>query len=374
MFEPRSSARTFFLAIVIVGSLYQPTGASAQQTDPNPIELANRGWAAVEEARYGDALAAFTEASDQMPDEASLWLGRGFAAYMLGRDEEAEASLEQSLSLDPRLTDASRFLGELYVRTGRADEAIETYEAALELAPADAELTRKLADWREQSRLHDRFRKSSGAHFRVLFEGRSDEALARRIVDMLETAYRNVGSVLRTYPTQPIIVVLCTQEQFQDITRALAWAAGVYDGQIRVPVRGALDRRDELQRVLTHEFVHALLAGLGGRTVPMWLHEGLATALEPGGLDRASQVLVAASSRPSLQDLHGSFAGLSGPNASVAYALSAVAVDRMIDLRGASAVVLVLEDLARGVQFESAFHRRIGVEYDECEWMARNLR
>ena len=173
--------------------------------------------------------------------------------------------------------------GSCYFRTGRADDAIETYEAALEYAPGDANLKSKLADWQRQSQLHDRFRQSSGTHFRVLFEGRSDEALARRIVEMLETAYRNVGGVLRTYPAQTITVVLYTQQQFQDITRAPAWSAGVYDGQIRLPVRGALERRDEIQRVLTHEFVHALVANLGGRTVPMWLHDGLATALEQGG-------------------------------------------------------------------------------------------
>ena len=80
---------------------------------PCPILSSSRIWAAVEEARYGDALDAFTAASEQLPDEASVWLGRGFSAYMLGRDEDAEASLKLSISLEPRLTDASRFLGEL---------------------------------------------------------------------------------------------------------------------------------------------------------------------------------------------------------------------------------------------------------------------
>ena len=279
-----SFLRILRVTIVVGAVLCVPHVTGAQQAVSNPVELSNLGWAAVEEARYGDALDAFTAASEQLPDEASVWLGRGFSAYMLGRDKDAEASLELSISLEPRLTDASRFLGELYFRTGRADDAIETYEAALEYAPGDANLKSKLADWQQQSQLHDRFRQSSGTHFRVLFEGRSDEALARRIVEMLETAYRNVGGVLRTYPAQTITVVLYTQQQFQDITRAPAWSAGVYDGQIRLPVRGALERRDELQRVLTHEFVHALVANLGGRTVPMWLHEGLATALEQGGL------------------------------------------------------------------------------------------
>ena len=54
--------------------------------------------------------------------------------------------------------------------------------------------------------------KASGAHFRVLFEGRNDDTLARRAVDILEGAYRNVGNTLRTYPTQTINVLLYTEQ------------------------------------------------------------------------------------------------------------------------------------------------------------------
>ena len=43
-------------------------------------------------------------------------------------------------------------------------------------------------------------------------------------------------------------------------------------------------RADELDRVLSHEFVHAVVAMLGGRTVPAWVNEGLATVLEPAGV------------------------------------------------------------------------------------------
>ena len=365
--------RCLSAAILFTFILCLPRPVVAQQRAASPVELANDGWTAVEEQRYGDALRALTTASELLPDEPVVWLGRGVAAYMLGQDEDAEASLERTLSLDPRLADASRLLGDLYYRTGRVEDAIETYEAALELAD-NPELEAKLDDWKRTHEVEDRFRESSARHFRVRFEGRTDEALARQIVEILETAYRNVGGALRSYPSKPVTVVLYTQDQFQDITRAPAWSSGVYDGQIRIPARGALDRRAELQRVLTHEFVHALVASLGGRTVPMWLHEGLATVFEPGGLDGASQVLARASSRPSLQDLHGSFSGLSGAGASIAYAQSAVAVDRMLDLRGAPAVVLLLKDLAKGVQFESAFHRRIGVWYDEFVRTARNLR
>ena len=108
--------------------------------------------------------------------------------------------------------------------------------------------------------------------------------------------------------------------------------------------------------------MHALVAQLGGRRVPHWVNEGLATALEPGGLDRSRNVLSRAASRPSLKDLHGGFRGFAADSVSIAYATSAVAVDRMMDLRGgASGVVILLQDLGRGVPFETAFHRRMGL-------------
>jgi hypothetical protein len=63
------------------------------------------------------------------------------------------------------------------------------------------------------------------------------------------------------------------------------------------------------------------------------------------------------------------FFRLSAGDAYVAYAFSALAVRRMIDLRGASAVVSLLQDLARGAQFASAFHQRIAMRYDDFQAM-----
>ena len=54
-------------------------------------------------------------------------------------------------------------------------------------------------------------------------------------------------------------------------------------------MRGALDNRKELDRVLSHEFTHALIRTLAPRGVPAWLNEGLATALETGDLEWAEK-------------------------------------------------------------------------------------
>ena len=126
-----------------------------------------------------------------------------------------------------------------------------------------------------------------------------------------------------------------------------------------------MEQRDELDRVLSHEFVHAVVAMLGGRTVPAWVNEGLATVLEPAGSTDAEATLARTDVRPALSKLHRSFVGLSRRDAEIAYASAARAVRRLIEQRGAAAVVALLEDLARGAPFASAFHQRIAMRYED---------
>ena len=359
------------LAVGLVLACTSPS--TAQRVTKDPQTLAKDGATALNERRFDDALAAFTAAAAQLPNDGNMALGAGLAAFMLGRAGDAETWLVRALKLQPNLTQASIVLGEQQHRSGRLEEAIATYEAALKLAPkADTgQLEDRLAAWRKERQLVGRFSRSQGTHFTVLFEGPADEFLARRIVDHLESAYLRVGESLRAYPTQTIIVVLYTTQQFQDVTRMPAWSGASYDGRIHVPVRGALQQMDPLDRVLTHEFVHAVVANIGGPTVPVWLNEGLATALEPGGVDQSDDVLTAVTLRPPLQQLHGSFSHLDAAQARFAYAYSTYAVRRIIQLRGANAVVGVLRDLALGVDFNTAFGKHVEMRYADFDAMIR---
>lgn len=340
--------------------------AQPPQNDPNAI--AKEAFAALDAQRFGDALDGFTRASKLAPKDPMVCLGAGAAAMNLGRTEEAERWLACALRLEPRFVPAAAMLGELQYRDGRLTEAMATLESVLKFAAQPA-LEQRLSDWKKEAQLQDRFYESRGAHFVVRFEGPGDESLARRVVERLEQAYWRIGGVLTAYPPTPIQVVLYTTEQFRDITRMPGWAAAAYDGRIRVPIKGALADLDGLDRVLSHEFAHAVVAMLGGPHVPVWLNEGLAVALEPGGDAAFDQVLARARTRPALQDLHGSFARLSGEQALVAYGLSAHAVKRMMALRGPYAVVALFQDLARGAEFAGAFQQRFAMRYDDFQAM-----
>lgn len=357
------------LSLLVILSLAPGTGvpaAAAQVSRPGDARtLADTGDRALGEKRYADALEAFSAAVQLAPGEASLRAGAGVAAFMLGDTKAAQQWLEGALKLRPDYTDASLVLGLAYYRAGDLQQAIDTYEQALRHAPGHKELTSQLERWTSEAALQNRFYQAQGAHFTVLFEGPADDALARAVVEMLEQAYFRLGSTFQTYPSDPITVVLYTKEQFRDVTRSPAWAGGAYDGRIKVPVLNAAGRMEELRRVVEHEYVHALVWNVGGASVPTWLNEGLATALEPGGQDWAAETLARSRRRLPAAQLADGFGRLGSDDARLAYAQSAAAVKHLMDLRGSYAVVTLLQALRRGLPFETAFQQAVFMRYED---------
>jgi tetratricopeptide (TPR) repeat protein len=332
---------------------------AAAQIDPQTALLERSAWDALTAGRAHAAAEAFREAIANDPKNARLHLGAGVAASLERRDSDAKDEFERALTLDAKLTQARALLGQIQYRMGDVAGAIRTYDTLLTLTPDDRQAQTLVDKWRREVELHDRMRQAIGSHFTVSFEGPAEAELATEALEALDRAYWRVGQLLGTYPTDPVPVVLYTTEQFRDITRSPTWAAGAYDGTIRVPMRGALENPKELERVLSHEFVHALVRTLASRGVPTWLNEGLATALESGDLDWAEKLTQQISGPVPLRALQSGFGRLSGDQAQLAYAASALAARRLLEEAGGFAIANLLRDLGDGVDFETAFLHRI---------------
>ena len=331
--------------------------------------LEQAAWAALDAGQVQAAADAFRDATALDPKNARLRLGAGIAAFLQRRDVDAKAAAEHALVLDPALTRARSLLGQVLRRTGDLLGAVSAYEIVVAEAPGDAAARETLERWRRELDLHDKMRLAVGDHFTVSFEGPEDAELASHALESLDRAFWRIGGVLGTYPTASVPVILYTGEQFRDITRSPPWAAGVYDGRIRVPMRGAMTNLQELDRVLAHEFVHALVRNIAARGVPTWLNEGLASALERDDLGWADSRVRKAREVPLLGSLQTSFGRLSGEQAQVAYATSALAVRRLIDEAGGVAMVNLLRDLGQGVDFDAAFAHRMQRSFAEFQAM-----
>jgi tetratricopeptide (TPR) repeat protein len=340
-------------------------GVAHARAADDPIALARAGTAAIEAHRFGDALAAFTKAAEMQPNDASLCFGAGVAAFMLGKNDVAQARFECALARNPAFLPAAMWLADLHYRAGRLADAISIYETAQQRSLTPRDLQPQLDLWRKELALQSRFCEARSEHFVVLFEAAADGPLAADVLRRLETAYQRIVGTMGVSPSQRITAVIYTRDQFNDITRLADWSAAAYDGRIRVPADKVTGEGAELDRILSHEFVHALVSQVGGRTAPAWINEGLATVLEPAGSGDLEAILARTGERRSLSQLPGSFVGLSPHDAELAYALSARAVRRLIERRGIDAVVALLEDLGQGAPFASAFQQRLAIRYKD---------
>jgi len=337
--------------------------------------LGRQGWEAIQSGKIQDAARAFDEAIAANPQEATFYLGAGLAAHLQGQEKEAQATLQQALRLNPKLTAASLLLGELAYRAGDLEAAIKTYDDALAVEPNQAQIKSRLESWRKEAALHSGFLQNLSPHFTVLFEGPAEQRLAAAAVDALEAAYWRIGTALLAYPPTVITVVLYTDEQFRDITRSPTWAGGVFDGKIRVPMRGALNDPRQLEKVLAHEFTHALVKSLAPRGVPTWVDEGLAVVFEMGDLKWAERLARQGPSLIPLPRLHDGFLSLPAEQVPLAYAESALAVRMLIERGGIPALTALLQDLAEGQEFTQAFERRVFLSYPEFSTLwARRVR
>ena len=328
-------------------------------------ELNDAGWKALQAGNGRRALALFNEALTLRPNDPVLLTGAGASLHAEGRPRDAMTRLQKAISLRPDLKIASVVLGEIAFAEGDAALAIKTYEAALKHAPGDPLLLSKLAEWKKETAAHRAFEEERYDRFRVMFEGRAEQATASQAVAILNRAFWRIGEKLGSFPSETIVTVLYTEQQFRDITRAPEWSGGQYDGRIRIPVAGASRSPELFERVLVHELTHAMLDAIAGRRVPSWLNEGLAQYFEGSDRDAARRRVRAAGSAIPLRALERGFGRLDASQAILAYDESLLAVGVMLDRPGFGWHVL-LSRLAGGQTFAEAIPN-FGFSYEDLE-------
>jgi tetratricopeptide (TPR) repeat protein len=363
------------LAFAVLLISCSSTAVSAQ---PATSEALDKGFQALQSGDAAKAGAIFREALTRHPGDPQLLLGAGAAASLQGQDKEAIALLTRALQIEPQLLQAAAILGELLYRQGDLDLAIKTYERALPSAPPSVAVAMRgrLAAWREEVALPQNRDAIKDDRFTIGFDGPVQQKLAARATSVLSAAFWRIGKTLGAYPSAPINVILYSERQFHDITGAPEWSAGGFDGQIRMPVKGAAQNLAEFDRILVHELTHAMLKSIASRNLPVWLNEGLAMYFEGRDAALSERRLAAARLFVPLAVLQTSFTRLNAAQAVIAYEESAFATRALVDRIGPTGVGQLLQDLSAGqtidqaierfgvtfVAFESDLERRVGAK------------
>jgi tetratricopeptide (TPR) repeat protein len=333
--------------------------AASVSAQPASSEALDKGFQALQSGDAASAASIFREALTRHPGDPQLLFGAGVAAGIQGQDKDAIAFLKQALQIEPQLLQAAVFLGELLYRQGDLELAIKTYERALPGAPPSVAVSMRgrLTAWREEASLPQNRDAIRDDRFTISFDGPVQQKLAARATSVLSAAFWRIGKALGAYPSAPINVILYSERQFHDITGAPEWSAGGFDGQIRLPVRGATQNLAEFDRVLTHELTHAMLKSIASRNLPAWLNEGLAMYFEGRDTAMSERRLAAARLFVPLAVLQTSFARLNSAQAVIAYEESAFATRALVDRIGPAGVGQLLQDLGTGQTMDQAIER-----------------
>ena len=354
-----SRIRTALIVLVMLA----PAIEERAQSSSNPLDA---GFQAIQNGDGDTAASIFKSALTRDPKDARLMFGAGLAAQMQGRTHDAIALLKQALQYEPRMAQAATVLGELAYREGDLDDAIKTYERVLTYAPSNLAVRERLEAWRNEAALPQSSQSLKDDRFSIRFDGPVQEKLAARAASVLSAAFWRIGNALQAYPSAPINVILYSERQFHDITGAPEWSGGEFDGQVRLPVRGASQNLQQFDRVLTHELTHAMLKSLAPRNLPVWLNEGLAMHFEGRDGLLSERRLASVRLFVPLKYLRSDFSGFNTAQATLAYEESAFATRALIDRLGIANIGFVLQDLDAGQSFEQAIER-FGLTASEFE-------
>ena len=288
--------------------------------------VAPEAWSALEGRDAERAATLFRDALKERPVDPVLHFGAGSAAFALGRTSQALASFRRAVELAPQFPEALAALGQVAYARGDTRLAIQSMEKASALRPRDRDFTETLDRWRRESSVHSGYVERTAAHFKILYEGGTKQSIGDQVARVLERGYSRIGKTLNSFPAETLTVILYTNREFHDITRSPAWATGNYDGRIRIAVGGELSAH-ELDRVVTHELAHAVVASAAPRRCRRGSTKDWRPTLNQTDRAWVREVLRNATTIVTLETLAHGFSGLDEQGALVAYAESAVAAE-----------------------------------------------
>lgn len=332
------------------GTVNSPEREQASEKDR---ELASR---AAEKFRTGDYEGAIKLYSELSGRDRSALAGMGISYLRLGDHENAERFLEQAVKNNPGDFGVRKALAFLYYRKDDVDKGISHAEAGLAIK-RDPELQDICNKLRNDKNTREVSESESTPHFKITFDGYKHGGMSRKVLEILEDAYSALGKEFGYFPSGAVNAVLYTNRDFYDVTRAPGWSGGIYDGKIRIPVRGAESNETVLKKVLFHEYTHSVVRSLTSRC-PLWINEGLAEYFSTNQTRKIGQVIP-------LDLLGNSFSWLTGDQVAVAYRESYSAVSYLIDRHGFHRMKEFLQSLSGGSDLEQAFKGSFGVSYSE---------
>lgn len=306
----------------------------------------------LEGGRFEEAIASLQQVTDYFPDAI---LGLGFAHFSLGHYDDAKKWLESYVTINDSLL-PRKLLSRIAYANGDLKAALDHARAGLAIKE-DPDLRRFKERIKKEIDVQTDYVKEVTSHFDFYYDGYEQRDTGRIVAGILEDAYADIGKNIGYYPASAVQVIMYTNKDFHEVTDTPAWTGGLFDGKIRVPLKGAGNDLSLLRRILFHEYIHALVFSLTSRC-PVWLNEGLAEYFASGPAQPVQN-------RLPLNALDRPFVSLPPDLARSAYRSSHAAVTTLIERYGMYRLKELLLKLDGSQTFEEAFHAAYPLTFSE---------
>ena len=270
----------FFFGVLAFIPLLTPPFLFPEDSGGSWEELSRQ---AAAKGDYRSALDYLRRAETGSPGNPALRQKKFALLYQLGQQlfrenklDQAEDIFLQALDLRPNDQGVLKALGYVSYYSQRLDTARDYWEKALRLNSRDSELAARYNQLKKELEVEEKLDSSQLSNFDLRFHAGAADYNIYDIQSYLLRAYREIGYDFNYYPTRTLPVILYTREEFEKLRSTPRWVGGLYDGKIRIPVETGDLRAIDFQKILWHEYTHALIHDLTLDNCPRWLHEGLA--------------------------------------------------------------------------------------------------
>ncbi|MFQ5778020.1 MAG: peptidase MA family metallohydrolase [Terriglobia bacterium] len=317
-----------------------------------------------------DAVASVRRALVFAPNHPALLLYLAALEMEQQRFAAALDHLQPVLAQEEFAFAAYRLQGWIYYQREEMDRAIAAWKKAL-ARKQDSGLKSLLAQAEREATAAAGYRQQASGRFVLRYAEEEVERprLAASILRALDAMYDELAGTFNVVLREPIVVLLYPRQTFYDLTGMSPNVHAIYDGKIRVPVRGLSSLDARLEQVLRHELVHAFIFFKCRNRAPHWLHEGLAqwhAGQRPPVSRQFFRALFEARDGSALARIEAGFGGDAG-QVSAAYAASWLVVDTLQRRYGRADMGDFLEALARGESQAQALRSAFRLTYEDLD-------
>ena len=198
----------------------------------------------------------------------------------------AEPLFRQAILLMPQLSEPKTALGQLYMQTGRMDDARRLLDEAFKADPYHV----RVSNMRKVLKVLDEYDAVTTDHFVVRADSKLDKLLARYMAEYLEEVYPELTALYGFEPENRTQIELynaakglSAHQWFSARMVGLPWVQtiGASTGVIiAMTSPSSLEEPLNWARVMKHEYVHVLTLQQTNFNIPHWYTEALAVRSE----------------------------------------------------------------------------------------------